>query len=250
MRIYADVARLGKRYLIVLPLLTPTIASIWVGGVTPIPGSLARPLIESLETDAVMRDQAIDSIIPPPEGGLTPYRDAVGLALKRAALGLADATWASLDSSPAEPVPNDPPWAGEIVYQTVRTAVTPIEPERVWKAVENLPIILGRYSFPLARRQAHSARWSADEQVATGTLRLRAATRAPRQAWLELRVTPRNGRGSRYEQRAIFFPRGLPGRVYWFLARPLHTWALRALVRKILRSAEYVTVTLPVPQRR
>ena len=77
MRIYADVAGLGKRYLIVLPFLTPTIASLWVGTVTPIPPGLARPLIESLECDAVMRDHDIDTVIPPPPGGLTGYRRAV-----------------------------------------------------------------------------------------------------------------------------------------------------------------------------
>ena len=93
MRIYADVAGLGKRYLIVLPFLTPTIASLWVGTVTPIPPGLARPLIESLECDAVMRDHDIDTVIPPPPGGLTRYRRAVALALNRAARGLVDATW-------------------------------------------------------------------------------------------------------------------------------------------------------------
>ena len=56
MRVYAEVAGLGRRYLIVLPFLTPTIASLWVGTVTPIPPGLARPLIESLECDAVMRN--------------------------------------------------------------------------------------------------------------------------------------------------------------------------------------------------
>lgn len=40
MRVYAEVAGLGRRYLVVLPFLTPTIASLWVGTVTPIPSGL------------------------------------------------------------------------------------------------------------------------------------------------------------------------------------------------------------------
>ncbi len=68
MRLYAEVAGLHRRYLIVLPFLTPTIASLWVGTVTPIPPGLARPLIESLECDAVMRNSDIDTIIAPPAG--------------------------------------------------------------------------------------------------------------------------------------------------------------------------------------
>jgi len=114
MRVYAELAGLRKRYLFVLPFLTPTIASLWVGTVTPIPPGLARPLIESLECDAVMRNSDIDTIIEPPPGGLTGYRRAVTLALNRAAPGPPATTWASLDSQPAELLPSDPDWAAAL----------------------------------------------------------------------------------------------------------------------------------------
>ncbi len=78
---YADVARLRRRMIVVLPFLTPTIASWWVGLVTPIPSGLARPLVESLHCDAVMHDHDIDAVIGPPPNGLTRYRDAVSEAL-------------------------------------------------------------------------------------------------------------------------------------------------------------------------
>jgi len=48
MQIYAEVAGLRPRRILVLPVLTPRIASLWVGLVTPIPTGLARPLVESL----------------------------------------------------------------------------------------------------------------------------------------------------------------------------------------------------------
>jgi hypothetical protein len=57
-------------------------------------------------------------------------------------------------------------------------------------------------------------------------------------AWLEMTVTPQDGGGSRYSQRATFVPAGLPGRLYWFLARPLHIAALAALARNIIGAAE------------
>ena len=68
-------------WILVLPWLTPTIASWWVGLVTPIPPGLARPLVESLHSDAVVNEHDIDAVIGPPPGGLTPYRRAVELAL-------------------------------------------------------------------------------------------------------------------------------------------------------------------------
>ncbi|TFV57201.1 NAD-dependent epimerase/dehydratase family protein [Mycobacterium sp. PS03-16] len=83
MQVYADVAGLRPRRFVVLPWLTPTLASRWVGLVTPISAGLARPLVESLECDAVMGDHDIDTVIAPPDGGLTGFRDAVAEALGR-----------------------------------------------------------------------------------------------------------------------------------------------------------------------
>lgn len=83
MQVYADVAGLRHRIIVVLPFLTATIASWWVGLVTPIPSGLARPLVESLECDAVMHNHDIDAVIPRPQGGLTGYRDAVVTALQQ-----------------------------------------------------------------------------------------------------------------------------------------------------------------------
>ena len=81
MQIYAEEAGLRRRVIVALPLLTPNIASWWVGLVTPVSSGLARPLVESLEHDAVMSEHDIDRVIPPPPGGLTSYRDAVKQAL-------------------------------------------------------------------------------------------------------------------------------------------------------------------------
>jgi uncharacterized protein YbjT (DUF2867 family) len=94
LQLYAEEAGLRRRLIVALPWLTPTIASLWIGLVTPIPTGLARPLIESLECDAVRAEHDIDTVIPPPANGLTGYRDAVAQALRHG------------------PLPSDPAWAG------------------------------------------------------------------------------------------------------------------------------------------
>ncbi|OBB62651.1 DUF2867 domain-containing protein [Mycobacterium sp. 852014-50255_SCH5639931] len=223
MRVYAEVAGLGKRYLIVLPFLTPTIASLWVGTVTPIPPGLARPLIESLECDAVMRNHDIDSVIGLPPGGLTAYHRAVELALSRAARGVPEPSWSSLRTEPAEALPTDPDWAGEIVYTDARTEETAAEPADVWAAAEDAV-------------NARAAGWKVEERAAGTLLRLRSTKRAPGREWLEITVTRPEGHGSRYTQRSIFLPRGIPGRVYWFFVRPAHAAAMRALAREVVGS--------------
>jgi uncharacterized protein YbjT (DUF2867 family) len=230
MRVYAELAGLRKRYLFVLPFLTPTIASLWVGTVTPIPPGLARPLIESLECDAVTRNSDIDNIIEPPPGGLTGYRRAVTLALNRAAPGPPATTWASLDSQPAELLPSDPDWAGQIVHTAVRTAVTAARPADVWQAAENVA--------------NSSSRWSV-AQHEPATLLLRFTKRSPGKAWCEVTVTPHVGGGSRYTQRAIFVPVGIVGRLYWFLLRPFHAVALSALAREVVGSASKTAEVSP-----
>jgi uncharacterized protein YbjT (DUF2867 family) len=100
---YAAVAGLRRRLIIVLPLLTPSIASWWVGLVTPIPSGLARPLVESLECDAVMRNHDIDDFIPPPEGGLTGYRESVVQALQEDGTAPSDGRRHLLKFSPTAP---------------------------------------------------------------------------------------------------------------------------------------------------
>jgi uncharacterized protein YbjT (DUF2867 family) len=49
---------LGKRPPVMLrvPLLTPTLSSLWIGLVTPVDAGVARPLIEGLSTETVVTD--------------------------------------------------------------------------------------------------------------------------------------------------------------------------------------------------
>lgn len=213
MQIYAEVAGLRPRRILVLPVLTPTIAALWVGLVTPIPSGLARPLVESLHCDAVMNNHDIDTIIPPPEGGLTPYKRSVSLALARIARGDIETTW---NTGTAAQLPSDPEWAGEVVYTDTRSLHTTASPEQLWKAVER--------SIP--------RHWKVEEREPGQVLKLHSDRRAAGDRWLEMRISP-DGKGSRYEQRAIFYPRGLLGRVYWYAGRPLQAVALDRRVKKV-----------------
>ncbi len=214
MQIYAQVAGLAPRRILVLPVLTPRIAALWVGLVTPIPAGLARPLVESLHCDAVMSNHDIDTIIPAPEGGLTPYRKSVSLALARIARGEIETTW---NTGTAALAPSDPAWAGEVVYTDTRSRHTSASPEQLWRAVEN--------SVP-------DRHWRVEEREPGQVLKLHAERGAAGDRWLEMRITP-EGNGSRYEQRAIFYPRGLLGRVYWYAGRPLQAVTLDRRVKKV-----------------
>lgn len=64
--------------------------------------------------------------------------------------------------------------------------------------------------------------------------------RLPGLAWLELQVTP-DGDGARYSQRAIFFPKGLSGRLYWFSVLPFHGFVFRGMANRITAAASLTT---------
>jgi len=224
MQIYAQEAGLGRRLILVLPFLTPTIASWWVGLVTSIPSGLARPLVESLCCDAVMRGNDIDTVIAPPEGGLIGYRSAVRLALERIARGQVETSWsdASAQAAPSEPLPSDPDWAGEIAYVVSRSAWTSATPEELWKVLDAGQ---AQQRFQVRTRQPGQL------------LRLRRLTRAPGEEWLEMRASPVDGSGSRYGQRLIFYPRGIAGQLYWYGSLPLHRRRFRAMFAGVIASA-------------
>ena len=202
MQVYADVAGLHRRIIVVLPWLTPTIASWWVGLVTPIPSGLARPLVESLECDAVMANHDVDEVIGPPIDGLTGYREAVTEAVQH------------------DPLPSDPPWAGETAYTLGRSTWMSATPEELWNALDASSI---------------QQRWRVETREPGHLLRLRNQTRAG-QALLEMAVRV-SAHGSRYDQRLAFYPRGLAGLLYWYGGILFHRNTFRKIFVDVVASA-------------
>ncbi|WP_427133168.1 SDR family oxidoreductase [Pseudarthrobacter sp. S9] len=258
---YAAEAGLPHRLVLALPVPAPKLAGMWVALTTPIPLSMSLPLVESLQHDAVSHEHDIDSLIPVPEGGLTPYGRAVGLALGKERDGQVETTWASAGAD-ADPLPSDPDWAGHRVYLDERSFSSPVDPKYVWTIIEGIGGQNGWYSLPLAwrvrgwldkltggagllrgRRHPHLLAegevvdWWRAERIDRGRLlRLRTEMRAPGRAWLELSVEPQ-GTGSLYRQRAIFFPKGLSGRLYWLAVLPFHSVIFPAMSRNITAAA-------------
>ncbi len=62
--LYAEEARLPKRLIIPVPVLTPTLSALWIHLISPVPKSIALPLTEGLTSDAVCTENRIQSIIP------------------------------------------------------------------------------------------------------------------------------------------------------------------------------------------
>jgi len=76
---YARVRGL-KRWLVPVPVLTPRLSSWWVRLVTPLPVSVARPLIDGLKNQVIVEDETARQLF-----AFTPmgYEEAVRKALQR-----------------------------------------------------------------------------------------------------------------------------------------------------------------------
>lgn len=262
---YAAVAGLPRRIILPVPVLTPGLSSHWVGLVTPVPASIARPLTESLRHEVVCHEDDIARHLSGPPGPPLGFDDAVRLALRRVREARVTTRWssASVPGAPSDPLPTDPDWAGGSLYRDERELRVDASPEALWRVVEGIGGENGWYSFPLAwavrglldrlvggvglrrgRRDAARLRvgdsldfWRVEAIEPGRLLRLRAEMRLPGLAWLEMGVTTGEDGRTRYRQRALFHPHGLLGHAYWWSVSPFHAIVFGGMARNIARTA-------------
>lgn len=251
MQQYAEAAGLPRRIIIPVPVLTPRLSSGWVGLVTPVPYTLAKRLVASLKNEVVAADDRIRALIPDPQGGLTPFKRAVQLALTKIKDAQVATRWsdASIPGTPSEPLPTDPDWAGGTLYRDVRIVHSPDKIEEVWKRVEAIggdhgyslatwawevrgfiDKIFGGVGLRRGRRDPDHLLvgdaldfWRVEAISKPKLLRLRAEMKMPGLAWLEfgLEVDVETG-GTILTQVAIYAPKGLLGHAYWWSVWPMH----------------------------
>ncbi|MEU8590142.1 SDR family oxidoreductase [Streptomyces sp. NPDC048664] len=262
---YAAVADLPPRVILSVPVLTPGLSSLWVGLVTPVPRSIARPLTESLRHEVVCHEHGIEEYVPSPAGHPVPFDEAVRLALRRVREARVTTRWssASLPGAPSDPLPTDPGWAGGSLYSDRRQILVDAPREALWRVIEGIGGDNGWYSLPLAwaargwldrlaggvglrrgRRDAQRLRvgdsldfWRVEEIEPGHLLRLRAEMRLPGLAWLEMYAEGNGDGASRYRQRALFHPHGLLGHAYWWSVSPFHAAVFGGMARNIARAA-------------
>jgi hypothetical protein len=266
MAVYAEAAGLRPRVVIPVPVLTPRLSSLWVGLVTPLPRSLARPLVDSLVNEVVVRDDTILSLCP---GARVGYRESVQLALRRVEAHEVTTSWSGAGhATVAGPLPTDPEWAGGAVLRDVRERVVDASAEVVhatvcgvggtrgwysgewlWEIRGLLDKIVGGPGMRRGRRDPDRLGvgdavdfWRVQTIEPNALLRLRAEMRLPGVASLEWQIDaiPGDAERCRLVQTATFVPRGLWGRAYWYGVAPFHTFVFPGLIDGLVAAAEEV----------
>jgi len=274
MQRYARVAGFTTRVILPINVLSPGLSSHWVGLVTPVPRSIARPLVNSLRQPAVCREHDVAEWIPDPQDGLIPFDRAVELALTRIREATVATRWtgASTPGAPSDPLPSDPQWSGGSLYTDVRDVDSTADARALWQAVDRIGGDSGWYSARLlweirglmdravggvglrrGRRNPFELAvgdvvdfWRVEERIPPELLRLRAEMKVPGRAWLEFTVTTRPEGGSHLTQRAIFWPRGLTGHLYWWSVAPFHAFVFPPMARRIVERAEVIQADQPM----
>lgn len=261
MKTYAQVNGL-KRVLLSVPVLTPYLSSYWVHWMTSVPASLARPLIEGLKNDVVVRDDKAELLFPEiePMG----YEKAVRLAIRRIDTQEVETTWndALLSSKGDErPVILESKQGMNIerrmrkvnasqeeVYKTFSALGGEkgwLTFEWAWKLRGILDRLVGGVGFRRGRRSAEELRvgdaldfWRVEAIKENELLRLRAEMKVPGRAWLEFQSMPAEEGKTKLIQTAYFAPKGLLGLLYWYVLYPLHSLIFSSMIEHLAKEAE------------
>ncbi|HLE39289.1 MAG TPA: SDR family oxidoreductase [Acidimicrobiia bacterium] len=262
MQEYAVVAGLRRRLVIPMPVLASTrLSAYFVGMSTPLPKTIVRPLIESLRNDVVVTRASPPGFEPETLAG---YRVAVERALAMISHDEVETKWSDAVTHPGAPLPTDPVWSGAKVEADRRIVISTAPPEDVFWAVSRIGGDAGYYAMNgawrlrgwfdrliggvgLRRGRRHPEELRPGETLdffrvvdvdpVRHRLLLQAEMKVPGTAWLGWTVDDTE-EGTRLIQSARFIPRGLIGRIYWWVLLPFHAPIFRLMARRIVRSAE------------
>lgn len=256
-------ARGLRRWLIPVPLLTPRLSSYWVHLVTPIPASIARPLIEGLRNEVIVRDALAPQLFPQ----IKPmdYASAVSLALADLEAHNTETSWSdALVTTQGDIVPVALSTQEGMILER-RQQIVATHPSVVFKIISRLggqtgwlylnwawrlrgwiDRLVGGVGLRRGRRDPETIRvgdaidfWRVEAVEPDQRLLLRAEMKFPGRAWLQFEAHPRPGGKTLLVQTAFFAPKGLFGLAYWYLLYPLHRLVFAGMIRNLaLRSME------------
>lgn len=259
---YGRLRGLRRRY-VVMPFVPLWFMALGVEWMTPVPAVIARPLVDGMRGDSVVRQSQARQAFP--HIRLLSYEEAVREALTY-----------------LHPNRITPGWEQNVRPSAVakhegflldhRQLPVSASPEQVFTVVCSMG---GQNGWPYANSLWRLRGWldrllggrgrsrpshprvepSAAKEVgdlldfyriealeANRRLLLHAELKAPGEGWMEWKIQPHE-EGSLLSQTGFFAPRGLPGFLYWYGLWPLHSLVFRGLIRAIARQSEQKQAT-------
>jgi uncharacterized protein YbjT (DUF2867 family) len=257
---YAEVRGL-KRRIFIVPVMTPRLSSYWLYFVTATSYKLAVNLVNSMKVEVVTEDRRLQELL---KIELLSYREAVKFALEKITDQTVYSSWK--DALASSRNDNDliqfleVPEFGCLTDKQERSVkrghteavldnIWSIGGYKGWYYASWLWVIRGFLDkvvggVGLRRGRTHPTMIHAGDSLdfwrvieanrEEGRLLLFAEMKLPGEAWLEFKVVPKENNTLVY-QTATFRPKGLLGRIYWYLTSLFHIFIFRGMINNLTR---------------
>ncbi len=225
--------------------------------VTPVPADIARPLIEGLRNEVIVRSDLANDLFPDIDP--VDYRTAVRRALETVQAGEVETIWSDAQASSMgdvrpvylvqeqgmiierrEQVVASSPAAVYRVFSGLGGRRGWLSMDLAWRVRGAFDRLVGGVGMRRGRRHPDEVRvgdaidfWRVEAVEPDRLLRLRAEMKVPGKAWLQFEALPIESEKTRLIQTAFFEPKGLSGLLYWYLLYPVHQYIFGDMVKKI-----------------
>lgn len=246
------------RYIITVPVLTPRLSSYWLVFVTSVNFSLSYYLVESMKVNTICKDMSINEVIP---HQCASYDEAIRLAFLNISQNEVTSSWmdsweiqnSDLDIQKYVQVPTqavlkdvqEVPIKGNV--DQVLNNIWSIGGQKGWYGFRSLWNLRGLMDkliggVGLRRGRRHPTQLQPGDAIdfwrvlkadhEKKDLILYAEMKLPGEAWLEFQIKDEN-KGPVLLQTAVFRPRGLLGRLYWYMLFPFHYFIFGNMAKNI-----------------
>jgi uncharacterized protein YbjT (DUF2867 family) len=243
-----------KRYILTLPVLTPRLSSYWLYFVTSTSFNLAKALVDSMKVEVIAKPSHINEMLNVQP---MPYKEAVRLAFQKIEQNSVISSWKDAISSGVfhDQLADHIQVPNHGCFKDVRSKRVEDETytlhkiwsiggvngwyrlNGLWRIRGYLDKIFGGVGLRRGRR--HDTKLEAGDPLdfwrvlladkKQKRLLLFAEMKLPGEAWLEFKIVE-----DTLFQRAVFRPKGLWGRVYWYMVLPFHALVFQGMINSLV----------------
>lgn len=243
-----------KRYIFTLPFLTPKLSSYWLYFVTSTSFNLAQALVDSMKVEVIAKSSNINSLL-----NIDPisYKESVDLAFQRIEQNAVISSWKdAISSGVFQDQLSDhiqiPQYGCFKDIRSIKITDEDFTINKIWSIGGKN----GWYSFNglwkirgyvdkifggvgLRRGRTHDTYLEAGDPLdfwrvlladkKEKRLLLFAEMKLPGEAWLEFKIVK-----DKLYQRAVFRPKGVLGRLYWYSVLPFHAFVFKGMINALV----------------
>jgi uncharacterized protein YbjT (DUF2867 family) len=246
-----------RRSIIPVPVFTPKLSSYWLVLMTSVPYRIASALIEGLRSETIAQNDNAKLFFP--DVHPISFDEAIRQALDEMENNQVLSRWCDSSAKEVCDINNEDRIAMAVLRDVQSESFGEIPPQKVfdaaqliggkngwfrydwlWRLRGFMDRILGGHGLHRGRRDPHKLRvgdsldfWKVVDVQEGKRILLLNQMKVPGKAWLEFSIADQV-----FTQTIHFLPRGLWGRMYWWLTAPLHRFVFRDIAKGIVNRAK------------